>query len=84
MSQSKRELRAERKAAREAKERVEAHATARRRRFMTLGGLAGVAAIVLVVVIGVSASGGSPKPVQRPAAPPGAPRRHPGVRRCAR
>jgi protein-disulfide isomerase len=64
MSQSKRELRAERKAAREAKERVEALATARRRRFMTLGGIAGVAAIILAVVIGVSASGGSPKPVK--------------------
>ena len=63
MSQSKRELRAERKAAREAKERVEALATARRRRFMTLGGIAGVAAIILAVVIGVSASGGSPNPV---------------------
>ena len=64
MSQSKRELRAERKAAREAKERVEALATARRRRFMTLGGIAGAAAIILAVVIGVSASGGSPKPVE--------------------
>jgi protein-disulfide isomerase len=64
MSQSKRELRAERKAAREAKERVEALASARRRRFMTLGGIAGVAAIILAVVIGVSASGGSPKPVE--------------------
>jgi protein-disulfide isomerase len=63
MSQSKRELRAERKAAREAKERVEALATARRRRFITLGGIAGVAAVILAVVIGVSASGGSPKPV---------------------
>ena len=64
MSQSKRELRAERKAAREAKERVEALASARRRRFITLGGIAGVAAILLAVVIGVSASGGSPKPVK--------------------
>jgi protein-disulfide isomerase len=66
MSQSKRELRAERKAVREAAERAEAHAKARRRRFITLGGMAGLAAAILAVAIAVSASGGSPKPVPGP------------------
>jgi protein-disulfide isomerase len=71
MSQSKRELRAERKAAREAAERAEAHAKARRRRFFTLGGVAGLAAAILVVAIAVSASGGSSKaPAADPAANP--------------
>ena len=59
MSQSKRELRAERKAAREALERAEAASKARRRRWLTLGGMTGVAAAILVVAIAVSASGGA-------------------------
>ena len=59
MSQSKRELRAERKAAREAHERAEALAKTRRRRFMTLGGLTAAAAAILVIAIAVSASGGA-------------------------
>jgi len=61
MSQSKRELRAERKAAREATERAEALAGARRRRWLTLGGLTGVAAAILAIAIAVSASGGATK-----------------------
>ena len=61
MSQSKRELRAERKAAREATERAEALAKARRRRWFTLGGLTGVAAAILAIAIAVSASGGANK-----------------------
>ena len=59
MSQSKRELRAERKAAREATERAEALAGARRRRFLTLGAMSGLAVIVLAVAIALSASGGA-------------------------
>ena len=61
MSQSKRELRAERKAAREAHERAEALAKTRRRRFITLGGLTAAAAAILVIAIAVSASGGATK-----------------------
>lgn len=59
MSESKRELRAERKAAREASERAQAASKARRRRLLTLGGMTGVAAIILAVAIAISASGGA-------------------------
>jgi len=59
MSQSKRDLRAGRKAAREAAERAEAASKVRRRRLLTLGGMTGVAAAVVAVAIAVSASGGA-------------------------
>lgn len=60
MSQSKRELRAERKAAREAQERAEALANARRRRTWSLLSITAVAAIVVAIAVAVSASGGAP------------------------
>ena len=59
MSQSKRELRAERKAAREAQERAAAQAEARRRRTWRLLGVTAIAAIAVAVAAAVSASGGS-------------------------
>ena len=62
MSQSKRDLRAERKAAREAQERAAAQAEARRRRTWRLLGVTAIAAIAVAVAVAVSASGGSNPP----------------------
>jgi protein-disulfide isomerase len=62
MSQSKRELRAQRRSEREAAEQAAAAATTRRRRAWRLAAAAGLAAIVVVVGVAVSASGGDPAP----------------------
>jgi len=62
MSQSKRELRAQRKAAREAKERAEALAASRRRRTWRLLGATAVAAVAVAIAAAVSASGGDSEP----------------------
>src|SRR3954452_23977704 len=56
MSQSKRELREQRRAAREAAEREAAVATVRRRRFTWLGAAAALAVVVVAVAATVSAS----------------------------
>jgi len=63
MSQSKRELREQRRAAREAAERADAAAATRRRRAWRLAAAAGFAAILVAVGVAVSASGGAPAPV---------------------
>ncbi len=64
MTQTKRELRAERKAAREAAERAEAQATARRRRLVQLlGGPSASQPSSSSSPSSVSASGGAPETV---------------------
>jgi protein-disulfide isomerase len=71
MSQSKRELREQRKAAREAQERAEAVKATRRKRGIRLGGAVVVAAVVVAIAAAVSASSGS-KTTAVPAAGSGA------------
>jgi protein-disulfide isomerase len=63
MSQTKRELRAERRAVREAAERAAATAATKRRRLWRLAAVSGVALIAVAIAVAVSASGGSPKRV---------------------
>jgi protein-disulfide isomerase len=72
MSQSKRELREQRKAARVAAEQAEAAKNVRRRRAWWLSGAVAVAAVVVAVAAAVSSSG-APKPVHTSAVVAGVP-----------
>jgi protein-disulfide isomerase len=68
MSQSKRQLRAQRAAVRQAAEQAAAAATTRRRRLIRLGSVAGLAAIIVAIGVAVSSSGGASAPAPASAA----------------